>query len=318
MVTDLDQERRVATLQAGELDYFTEPRSETTVQLLDVLAEAPATGATRAHGEIAVTTTVTGFRKVRWFTHENLGEGQVLLPPQELHTTGYWLALDDATVERLRALGLWSNDANAYGADWAAQRDAARRRDGYRCVLCGVAEAGAAHHVHHRQPFRTFATASEANDLANLVTLCPGCHRRVEVAVRVRSGLSGLAHVLGHLAPLFLMCDSRDVGVHSDPQLVLARGPARRGDLRPGAGGHRLRRAALRDPRRAGGPGAGAGDRVPLRGGLPGLRGSGGRERRRRQGGDPGDPGGAGAAGAGGRRHRRARGPRARSVGTCD
>ena len=42
--------------------------------------------------------------------------------------------------------------------------------------------------------------------------------------MRVRSGLSGLAHVLGHLAPLFLMCDSRDVGVHSDPQLVLAQG----------------------------------------------------------------------------------------------
>jgi DEAD/DEAH box helicase domain-containing protein len=29
---------------------------------------------------------------------------------------------------------------------------------------------------------------------------------------------------LGHLAPLFLMCDARDVGVHSDPQSPLADG----------------------------------------------------------------------------------------------
>ena len=30
--------------------------------------------------------------------------------------------------------------------------------------------------------------------------------------------------MLGHLAPLFLMCDSRDLGVHSDPQSPVAEG----------------------------------------------------------------------------------------------
>jgi len=42
--------------------------------------------------------------------------------------------------------------------------------------------------------------------------------------VRVRSGLAGLAFVLIHLAPFFLMCDTRDLGVHSDPQSPLADG----------------------------------------------------------------------------------------------
>jgi DEAD/DEAH box helicase domain-containing protein len=42
--------------------------------------------------------------------------------------------------------------------------------------------------------------------------------------VRVRSGLAGLAFVLGHLAPFFLMCDARDLGVHADPQSPLAEG----------------------------------------------------------------------------------------------
>jgi DEAD/DEAH box helicase domain-containing protein len=40
----------------------------------------------------------------------------------------------------------------------------------------------------------------------------------------MRSGLTGLAFALGHLAPLFLMCDARDVGVHSDPKSPLADG----------------------------------------------------------------------------------------------
>jgi DEAD/DEAH box helicase domain-containing protein len=224
VVEDLNLVQRVAHLRASDVDYYTEPRSETTVALLDILAEGTAHGATRTHGEIAVTTLVTGFRKVQWFTHQHLGDGEVLLPPNELHTTGYWLALDDGTVESLRAQGLWSNDPNAYGANWTAQRDAARARDGYRCQSCGVMETSGAHAVHHKRPFRTFRSSMLANDLSNLVTLCAACHRRVEVAVRVRSGLAGLGYVLGHLAPLFLMCDSGDVGVHSDPQSPLARG----------------------------------------------------------------------------------------------
>jgi DEAD/DEAH box helicase domain-containing protein len=39
----------------------------------------------------------------------------------------------------------------------------------------------------------------------------------VEQNVRIRSGLAGLGFVLGNLAPLFLMCDTRDLGVHTDP-----------------------------------------------------------------------------------------------------
>jgi DEAD/DEAH box helicase domain-containing protein len=60
--------------------------------------------------------------------------------------------------------------------------------------------------------------------MENLITLCPVCHHRAETAVRVRSGLAGLSFVLGHLAPLFLMCDTRDLGVHADPQSPLSEG----------------------------------------------------------------------------------------------
>jgi DEAD/DEAH box helicase domain-containing protein len=224
LVEDLDLTQRVARLRATDVDYYTEPRSETTVRLLEKLNEAEACGAAKAYGEISVTSQVVGFRKVKWFTHENLGTGEVSLPPAELQTTGYWLALTEATVERLREQGLWANDPNDYGPGWPAQRDRARARDGYRCQACDVPEQGRAHDVHHKIPFRAFASAGQANQLSNLVTLCPACHRRAELAVRVRSGLAGLSFTLGHLAPLFLMCDARDVGVHSDPQSPLAEG----------------------------------------------------------------------------------------------
>jgi DEAD/DEAH box helicase domain-containing protein len=224
LVEELDLEHSVAQLKRLDLDYYTEPRRETTVERLSISEDMPVEGGSKAHGEIRVTTQIVGYRKIRWYTHEHLGGGNLTLPPSQLQTTGYWLALSEETVASLRDQGLWTNDANDYGPNWPEQRDRARQRDRYRCQICGVAEKGRSHHVHHKIPFRTFGSYEQANQLDNLVTLCPSCHRLAEQAVKMRSGLAGLAHVLGQLAPLFLMCDSRDLGVHSDPQAQLADG----------------------------------------------------------------------------------------------
>ena len=85
--------------------------------------------------------------------------------------------------------------------------------------------------MHHIQPFRTFGYLAgvndsylRANDLSNLVTLCPACHRQAESQVRIKSSLAGLASVLRNLAPLFLMCAPHDLGVHADAQSKLAEG----------------------------------------------------------------------------------------------
>ncbi len=222
LVETLDLAQNVAQLRPLKVDYFTEPQREISVALSELRAEAEVRGGTKAYGDLCVTTHVTGFRRIKWFTQERLGEGEVALPPTELQTTGYWLALAPATVERLRAEGLWSNDPNDYGPNWPSQRDQARARDGYRCQICGAAEQGRAHDVHHKIPFRRFNSYQQANQLTNLVTLCRNCHRQAEVAVRMRSGLAGLAAAVGHLAPLFLMCDANDVAVHTEPRLAWA------------------------------------------------------------------------------------------------
>lgn len=232
LVEKMDLDQNVARLCAAEIDYYTRPHIETTVQLLGKLDESRICGATKAHGEIAVTNQVVGFRKIKWFTHENLGGGELSMPPTKLVTTGYWLALMEETVAGLRSEGVWTSSPIDYGPDWPRQRDRARARDGYRCQHCGVLEGGQAlspakgraHHVHHIVPLRLCDSHQQANQLSNLVTLCPRCHGRAELRVRVRSGLAGLAFALGYLAPLFLMCDARDIGVHSDPASPLADG----------------------------------------------------------------------------------------------
>jgi len=215
-VQELDLDRHTAVLIPVALDYYTEPQRETEIQILKESARADVPGGEKGWGEVQVTTKVVGFKKLRWLTQENLGIEPLDLPPTELQTTGYWLSLLEADIETLRLSGAWTNDPNDYGQDWLAISLAVRSRDGFRCQVCGAPETGREHDVHHKIPFRAFSSASEANRLENLITLCRVDHRRAEQNVRIRSGLAGVAYVLSQLAPLFLMCDPGDLGVHTD------------------------------------------------------------------------------------------------------
>jgi len=230
LVSRLDLEQNLAILQETSLDYYTEPLTETALQLIEKFDEVTTRGGSKAYGEIKVTSQLSGFRKIRWFTHEVLGDEEIHLPPVELQTTAYWLSLSEDLVNYLREQGVWRNDPNEYGPNWSKQRDLARARDGYRCQVCGIAEQGHSLDVHHKIPFRAFRDEKgkidyiRANQLDNLITLCPTCHRRAEIAVRVQSGLAGLAYTLAHLAPFFLMCDRGDLGVYAESRSPLAQG----------------------------------------------------------------------------------------------
>jgi DEAD/DEAH box helicase domain-containing protein len=224
LVEELDLENHIAHLIPFDGDYYTQPLSETVVEKIRTDYYENETGYQRNLGEIKVTTQVKGFRKIRWYSNENLGEGEVSLPPSELVTLGYWLTLSDATIDTLRELGMWNNDPNEYGPAWDKIRQLVRQRDHHTCQVCGQVETGKSHHVHHKKPFRSFASPVEANRFDNLITLCPVCHQRAEVNLRVRSGLSGLSYVLCHLSSLFLMCDINDLGTYADPQSPLSDG----------------------------------------------------------------------------------------------
>ncbi|MBX3036407.1 MAG: DEAD/DEAH box helicase [Anaerolineales bacterium] len=219
-VQELNIENHNAQLVPVGLDYYTEAQQQSEIQVLSDLTPSPSPerrGGQVGYGEIQVTTQVIGFKKLRWFTNENLGQEPLDLPPSELQTTGYWLTLSEQTLNHLRESGVWTNDPNDYGPNWQKIRESVRTRDQFACQVCGAKEINRQHDVHHKTPFRAFTSIEEANRLENLTTLCHSCHHKVEQNVRMRSGLAGLGFVLGNLAPLFLMCDNRDLGVHTDP-----------------------------------------------------------------------------------------------------
>jgi DEAD/DEAH box helicase domain-containing protein len=138
-----------------------------------------------------------------------------------LQTVGYWLIFGEKLADELYDLGILLKPNN-YGANWQQQRQLALARDGHRCRTCG---AEGLLHVHHIRPFREYTSYLEANQLDNLATLCPSCHRRAEAGQQARSALGGLAYVLRNLAPLYLMCDPQDIEVSAESRSPLTQAP---------------------------------------------------------------------------------------------
>lgn len=224
LVERLDWENGQAWVTPAQVDYYTQATGNQQVHVLSIHERVQTGGLAQAYGAVQVISQVSAYRKIRFHTHETLGYGQVDLPEQVLETDAYWMAFGEELLGPLRAVGQWRSDPNDYGPNWQQQRAAARARDGYRCTVCAAPErAGRQHDVHHKVAFRSFGYVPGvnenyrlANQLENLVTLCRACHQRVESGQRLRSGLGGLAYVLGNVAPLHLMCDPRDLGVVSE------------------------------------------------------------------------------------------------------
>jgi len=232
LVERLDWEGRVAYVRQADVDYYTDASSSVSTRVLEVFESDESGPVARAHGEVLITSQATGFRKIKRYSHETLGWGEITLPPQEMQTTAYWLTLSDELTQRLLAEGILQAP-NDYGPNWPEQRDKARARDGYRCRTCGAPEReNQQHDVHHIRPFREYGYIPGANEaylianrLDNLITLCPTCHRRAEAALGGRSALGGLSNILRNLVPLYLMCDPRDIGVVAESKSPFTRLP---------------------------------------------------------------------------------------------
>jgi DEAD/DEAH box helicase domain-containing protein len=92
-VERLDYENHKAFVRRVEPDYFTTALSHSRVTILDPAAERTVVQGKLGHGDIKVVETVTGYKKIKFFTHENAGYGDVRLPDLEMHTTGFWWTL---------------------------------------------------------------------------------------------------------------------------------------------------------------------------------------------------------------------------------
>ncbi|MGH9776203.1 MAG: DEAD/DEAH box helicase [Candidatus Acidiferrales bacterium] len=101
-VERLDFDERKAYVKRVDVDYFTDAIRYTQVRVLEIAEEEPIAGpAARAHGDVLVRSQVVGFKKIKFFTNENIGAGKLELPENEMHTTAFWITLRRALVTSL-------------------------------------------------------------------------------------------------------------------------------------------------------------------------------------------------------------------------
>ncbi|HZM58640.1 MAG TPA: DEAD/DEAH box helicase [Vicinamibacterales bacterium] len=109
-VERLDFDGRKAYVRQIDCDYYTDAITYTKVTVLETFetGNQPAADQSRpglpgpaSHGEVHVSSRVVGFKKIKFYTNENVGSGELDLPEQEMHTTAYWLTVPRDVIAAL-------------------------------------------------------------------------------------------------------------------------------------------------------------------------------------------------------------------------
>lgn len=102
-VEELDYSGRKAYVREVRVDHYTEAITESMLRILHCDERKTTGPAEAAYGEVHLVTKVPGFKKIQFYTGENLGYGKIELPTQDFHTAAYWFTLSEACF---LALGL--------------------------------------------------------------------------------------------------------------------------------------------------------------------------------------------------------------------
>jgi DEAD/DEAH box helicase domain-containing protein len=106
-VEKLDWEGRKAFATRTRADYYTDAIDYTRLKILDEESmesmgsdsidaidepsiESDPIDSTVSQGEVHLVRRIAGYKKIRYYTHENVGYGNIDLPDQEMHTTAVW------------------------------------------------------------------------------------------------------------------------------------------------------------------------------------------------------------------------------------
>lgn len=93
-VDQLDWERQKAYTRRVKVDYYTDANLDVDLKVLSVgeSQQLKELHAVHAWGEVLVSAKTHLYKKIRFYTHENVGWGSISLPEQEMHTTAFWFA----------------------------------------------------------------------------------------------------------------------------------------------------------------------------------------------------------------------------------
>ena len=106
-VEHLDFKERKAYVKQVEADYYTDAVRYTQVRVLEIAATSRgaesdlSSARSFSHGDVLVRSQVVGFKKIKFFTNENIGDGKLELPENEMHTTSYWITLERPLLDSL-------------------------------------------------------------------------------------------------------------------------------------------------------------------------------------------------------------------------
>jgi DEAD/DEAH box helicase domain-containing protein len=100
-VEHLDFKERKAYVKRVAVDHYTDAIRYAQVRVLEIAATTRDLNSSHSHGDVLVRSQVVGFKKIKFFTNENVGAGKLELPENEMHTTSYWITLQRALLESL-------------------------------------------------------------------------------------------------------------------------------------------------------------------------------------------------------------------------
>jgi DEAD/DEAH box helicase domain-containing protein len=99
VVEDFDYENRKAFVRKSNADYYTDAVTNTKISVLDVFDETRNSKYDFFYGDVHVYSQVVGFKKLKFFTNENVGAGDLQLPQQEMHSTAFWVTVKNEGLE---------------------------------------------------------------------------------------------------------------------------------------------------------------------------------------------------------------------------
>lgn len=101
LVERFDYDDRRVFVKQVDADYYTEADDETEVKVLHLDEEQTFANYVAHRGEVHVATLAKAFKKIKYYTRENVGIGEINLPPEEFETEATALVLRPELVMRL-------------------------------------------------------------------------------------------------------------------------------------------------------------------------------------------------------------------------
>ena len=106
LIKELDREARIAAAIVTDGSYYTQPRDVTDIRIMQVHRNKTAGGVKVYLGQVEVTNQVIGFKKMKPFTEEVIGEEFLDLPPRRFNTVALWFDIPTAVLHRAHQLRL--------------------------------------------------------------------------------------------------------------------------------------------------------------------------------------------------------------------